>query len=144
MKTEFFTIELNNPKRDFININDKVKECVKKSGIKNGFCIVFTQHTTGAVKVHEWETEKNRDLIIDSLDFLERVAPTQQNYGHDKASVDDRPNTHSHLKALLLNSGEVIPIKDGELLLGQWQAIYFVELDPPRPSRKVIVEIMGE
>lgn len=131
-------------KIDFIDITERAKRIVKESKIKNGFLLAYTQHTTSSVKVHEFETEHDRALIKDSLDFLEKIAPSNAQYRHDKSNVDNRPNTHAHLKSLLMNSSETIPIKAGELLLGKWQALYFVEMDGPREKRKVIIEIVGE
>ena len=142
---EFSEIEIDTKEKiEFMNMTKAVQEKVDESGIKNGFAVVFTQHTTAAVKVHETETEADRALIKDSLEFLERIASSEGNYRHDKSNVDGRPNTHAHLKSLMLNSAEVIPLREGKLLLGTWQSLYFIEMDGPRRKRKVIVEIVGE
>lgn len=144
---ELHSIELETKNKvEFINITDKINDIISKSKIKNGFAVVFTMHTTSAIKISERETEKDKALVKDSIDFLERIAPSNPDYDyrHDKSNVDDRPNTHSHLKSLLLNSSELIPIKDGKLLLGQWQGIFFIELDGPREKRNITIQLTGE
>ncbi|HPM41645.1 MAG TPA: YjbQ family protein, partial [bacterium] len=55
-----------------------------------------------------------------------------------------RANARSHLMSLLLSASETVPVADGKLLLGDWQSIFFVELDGPRERRGVCVKIMGE
>ncbi len=141
MKTVFEEIKLSTSKEfELIEITDRVKEAVTKSGIKNGLVLVFSQHTTGGVRISEYE----KSLTIDIEAFFEKLAPKGGKYGHNITNVDDRINAHSHLQALLVNSGELMPLRDGKLVLGSWQTIFFVEVDGPRPERKVTVEIMGE
>ena len=122
-----------------IDISNKVVESVKKSGISNGIVIVFSTHTTGAIKINE--NEKN--LIGDFDNMFEKLIPRNFDYEHNKTAIDNRPNAHSHLRSMLINSSETIPFKDGKMLLGTWQAIFFIELDGPRQNRKIIVEVIG-
>jgi secondary thiamine-phosphate synthase enzyme len=63
---------------------------------------------------------------------------------HNFNPVDGRLNAHSHLLGLFMNASETIPIAQGELLLGQWQSIFFIELDGPREERILRVQIAGE
>ncbi|MEM3839478.1 MAG: secondary thiamine-phosphate synthase enzyme YjbQ [Candidatus Micrarchaeaceae archaeon] len=125
---------------ELIAITEGVKECVKKSGIKNGHAIVYTQHTTGSVRVSEDEISLHDDYAA----FLDKLAPRSGSYKHDITNVDGRKNGHAHLQSMLLNSNETILIKDGKLLLGAWQTVFFIELDGPRPERKVIIQVVGE
>ncbi len=141
MKTFFDEISFPTCKEfELIEIKDKVAESVRKSSIRNGFVIVFSQHTTGAIRVNEYE----KSLMADFENFFNRLAPKQAGYGHDMTNVDDRINAHSHLQSMLMNSGESIPLKDGKMMLGTWQTIFFIEVDGPRPSRKVTIEVVGE
>jgi thiamine phosphate synthase YjbQ (UPF0047 family) len=59
-------------------------------------------------------------------------------------SVDPRANAHSHLLSMFLNSSETIPIKGGELLLGRYQVVFFVEVDGPRKERRFFISVMGD
>jgi secondary thiamine-phosphate synthase enzyme len=76
--------------------------------------------------------------------FLEKLAPKNGKYGHDINPVDGRKNAHAHLKSLLLNSSESIPVQNGKMKMGNWQRVFFVELDGPRNERKIIVQVVGE
>ncbi|MBI4044010.1 MAG: YjbQ family protein [Candidatus Diapherotrites archaeon] len=125
---------------EFHDITEKVREAVKKSNVKEGLVNVFTQHTTCCVKINEFEEK----LMQDFYQFLEKRVPQFEKYGHDINPVDGRKNAHSHLKSLILNTSECIPLQKGELLLGTWQRVFFVELDGPREKRKVIVQVLGE
>jgi secondary thiamine-phosphate synthase enzyme len=75
--------------------------------------------------------------------FLKRLVPRDGDYLHNLAPVDDRDNAHAHLIGLFMNASESIPVRDGELLLGGWQSVFFVELDGPRPRREVSLQFIG-
>ncbi|MFA4906785.1 MAG: secondary thiamine-phosphate synthase enzyme YjbQ [archaeon] len=142
---EFSEIEIDTKEKiEFIDITGRAREFVEKSGIKNGILVAFTQHTTSSLKVHERETEIDKALLKDSIEFLEKMAPSSGKYKHDRTNVDGRPNAHSHLKSLMMNSSETIPIRNGKIALGSWQALYFIEMDGPRNGRKIIFTATGE
>jgi secondary thiamine-phosphate synthase enzyme len=138
----FFDNIMVQSKKEFeiIDITDSVLKCINKSGVKNGLVTLFTQHTTGSLRVGEIE----EGLLEDYAKFFENVVPKNRTYKHNTTNVDDRPNAHSHIQSLMLNSNETIPIADGKLLSGTWQKVFFIELDGPRKERKVIVEVMGQ
>jgi len=121
-----------------------IKAALAKSGIKNGFVTVTSQHTTTAISINENEER----LVEDVRSFLNRLIPAGDKYLHNDIALrdcpDDEPeNAHSHLAAMLLGSSEVVPIMQGELVLGQYQSVMLYELDGPR-SRKVCVQVYGE
>ena len=141
MKAHFVDIDLNTNKHlQFIDINDKVKEAVKKSNVKNGFCLAYSNHTTASVKI----TENESSLLDDFEALFKSIAPEDSKYGHNLTNVDSRKNAHSHLRSLLLQQSEIMPVKDSKLLLGEWQSIFFIEFDGPRNNRKIMVEVFGE
>ena len=134
--------EINFETRDtieFIDLTDKIKDVCAKSGVKDGLVNVFTEHTTSAVKINE----RCAKLQSDMLEMLNAIVPNK-NYRHDEDTVDSRANARGHLMALLMNTSETIPIVSGKLLLGNWQSIFFVELDGPRKNRSVMVKLVGE
>ena len=121
-----------------------IRENITKSGITNGFVTVTSQHTTTAIAINENEAR----LLDDVKAFLERLIPASDKYLHNDIALRDCPsdepeNAHSHLAAMLLGSSEVIPLVNGELVLGQYQSVMLYELDGPR-SRKVSVQVFGE
>lgn len=116
---------------ELIDITGRVKESL--GGIISGVCIVFTPHTTTGIIVNENEDGLKGDI----LDLLNEIVPIRRGYRHDR--IDD--NAHAHLKSLLLGPSVAIPVENGELILGTWQRIFFVELDGPR-RRKVYVKMI--
>ncbi len=129
----------------FIDITDKVQELVQHSGILQGMALIFSRHTTAAIKINEHEPE----LVKDMERFLSRLSPQEAAYFHNDFTVrtvnmeeDECPNGHAHCQHLLLGTSETVPIMDGRLMLGVWQRIFMVELDRPR-AREVVVQVMG-
>jgi secondary thiamine-phosphate synthase enzyme len=130
----------------FIDITDQVAEVARKAAIQNGFAIVFSRHTTAAIRINENEPM----LLRDMEQFLESVAPSDVYYSHNdftrrtaNMSDGEQPNAHSHCQQLLLGASEAVPIVNGELLFGQWQRLFLVELDRGR-EREIVVQLVGE
>jgi len=124
---------------EFVDLTADVRSWVRASGVRDGLLVVTSPHTTARITRNERETELQRDMVR----FLERLAPAGLEYGHDRAPVDDRANAHAHLLGLLMPAGEAIPVSDGDLVMGAWQALFFVELDGPRPWREVHLQLIG-
>ena len=122
--------------QELIDINGKVQEIVNKSKIEEGICTVFCKHATAAIIINE---NYDPNVCLDIIDALNRLIPAGK-WLHDK--VDG--NADAHIKAAILGPHETVPIKSGELQLGQWQSLMFVELDGPRSNRTVVVQILGE
>ena len=147
MKVKNFSLKVDTKDAlQLIDITDWVKGCVSDSHIRNGLVLVYSRHTTAAVKINE-----NEPLLIEDMaEFLERIAPRDAYYRHNDFSIrtvnmteDESPNGHAHLQHLMLGCSETIPLVDGKIPFGQWQSIFFIELDHPRP-REVMVQVMGE
>jgi len=147
MKTFNKTIEIDSKKQfDIVDLTEKIKSFIKESCLKNGMINIQSMHTTASVFVQEQEP-----LLLDDIKkCLERLIPQNINYNHDdfdKRTInfcnDECRNGHSHCKAMLLQLNVTLNLIEGELQLGQWQKILFIELDRPR-SRKVQLQIIGE
>ncbi len=131
---------------EFIDITEQVRDFVRESQVEFGLAVVFSKHTTAAIKINE-----NEPLLLkDMEDFLEKVASRNGDYRHNDLTVrtvnlteDECPNGHAHCQHLLLGTSETIPIIDGKLQFGRWQRIFLIELDMPRP-REVLVQILGD
>ena len=123
-----------------VDITDQVKEVVSNSGIKNGTLTIITQHTTSAININEQEEGLQDDMVK----FLTELVPKDGDFIHNKNAADGRVNARSHLMALFTNASETVPIASGELVLGKWQSIFFIELDGPREERTVMLQIRGE
>jgi len=117
-------IEVSTSERvEFIDVTSEVAATVP-TGLDEGLCTVFVPHTTAGVIVNENE---NR-LISDIERLLQRLVPREEGYEHDE--IDD--NADAHLRATLLGGSVSLPVEDGDLALGTWQSVMFVECDGPR------------
>jgi secondary thiamine-phosphate synthase enzyme len=122
----------------FIDLSDELRAWVRASGVRDGLLTVTSPHTTARITRNEREAELQGDMVR----FLERLAPADAPYRHNLDTVDGRANAHSHLLGLLMPASESIPVVDGELSMGAWQSIFFVELDGPRAVREVQLQLM--
>jgi secondary thiamine-phosphate synthase enzyme len=128
----------------FIDITERIEEASRHAGVSNGFAVVFSKHTTAAIRINENEPA----LLSDMERMLEGIAPCRAQYQHNEfahafSDNGERPNGHSHCQHLLLGASEAVPIVDGRLLVGQWQRIFLIELDRAR-DREVVVQFVGE
>jgi secondary thiamine-phosphate synthase enzyme len=123
-----------------VDITQQVRERLANSKLHNGLVTLISRHTTARVNLNEHELQLHRDMVT----FLKRLVPRDGDYLHNLAPVDDRDNAHAHLLGLFMNASESIPVVDGELLLGSWQSVFFVELDGPREQRSVTLQFIGE
>lgn len=125
---------------ELYNVTDRVRELVRESGIKAGFLIVSTLHTTTAVFINEFQAA----LMADVKNFLQRLAHSEHGYLHncEDCSDCDRANADSHIRAMVLGHNLTIPVKEGAILLGKWQSILFAELDGPR-ERMLTAQVIG-
>jgi secondary thiamine-phosphate synthase enzyme len=108
---------------DVVDVTDRVRDAVP-ADVQHGVCTVFVRHTTAGVVVQEPES----GLLEDVANHLEHLAPSDGDYAHDR--IDD--NADAHLRATVLGEHVAVPVRDGDLALGTWQAILFVECDGPR------------
>lgn len=124
---------------EFHDLTQTVQDWVRAAGVREGLLTVTSPHTTARITRNELDPALQRDMVR----FLESLAPATGDYEHNLATVDDRLNAHAHLLGLFMPASESIPVADGELMLGGWQALFFVELDGPRPRREVHLQLMG-
>lgn len=122
---------------DILDITDAVSKAVVESGLKNGVVTVFVPGSTGALTTIEYEP----GLLKDLPNMLERIAPRNIPYEHEKRWHDG--NGHSHVRASLIGPSLTVPFIEGRLALGTWQQIVFVELDIRSRSRRLILQIIG-
>jgi len=132
----------------FIDVTDDVIDFVEESGVSDGLVHVFCPHTTVAVKINEAEN----GFIMDFRDFMSKLVPENHNYRHNDLSVRNKNtlcedpslciNGDSHICQMLIGcSSETIPLRGGELTLGEWQRIFLIEVDKKR-KRRLDVSIM--
>lgn len=123
-------------RREYLHITNQVADIVRRSGVREGMVLVSAMHITAGVYVNDNEP----GLIQDIDDWLEKLAPVDPRYRHHRTGED---NGDAHLKSMLVHHEVIIPITNGVLDLGPWQAIFYAEFDGQRRKR-VVVKVMGE
>jgi len=136
--TEYLTFTV--PARmDFVNITPQVEAAVRKSGVREGLCLVNAMHITASVFINDNET----GLHADYKKWLEQLAPfdpSPQRYAHNRTGED---NADAHMKRQVMGREVVVAITNGKLDFGPWEQIFYGEFDGRRPKR-VLVKIIGE
>jgi secondary thiamine-phosphate synthase enzyme len=128
-----FTIRTKT-RNELVEVTAEVREAVRASGIRSGFCVVYCPHTTAAITIQE---NADPDVVRDMLLWLNANVPKDvPGFRHAEGNSD------SHIKASLVGPSVTILIEAGELVFGTWQGVYFCEFDGPR-TRTTIVQIVG-
>ncbi|MBT9131915.1 YjbQ family protein [candidate division NPL-UPA2 bacterium Unc8] len=125
-------------KTDIIDITSEVSSQLGECQLKKGVVVVFIPGATGAITVLEYEP----GLVKDLKEALEVIAPQDGVYAHNKKWGD--MNGYSHIRAALLGPSLSVPFINGNLQLGRWQQIIFIELDNRPRSREIILQFSGE
>lgn len=124
-------------RQEIINITPQVENELKKSGVKEGFCLVNAMHITSSVFINDDEGGLHKDFMI----WLEKLAPHEpvsfyrHNVGED--------NADAHLKRQIMGREVVVAITKGKLDFGPWEQIFYGEFDGRRRKR-ILVKVIGE
>jgi len=131
-------IKKTNGNCDIIDITGDAVSFIKKTKIVNGLCTVFSVGSTGGVTTIEYEP----GLIKDIPKFFEKTVPSAVRYNHNDTWGDN--NGHAHIRSSLVKTSLSIPVVGGELTLGTWQQIIFIDFDNRPRTRRIILQVMGE
>jgi thiamine phosphate synthase YjbQ (UPF0047 family) len=139
-------------RREFVRITEDVADAVREAGIAEGMVLVSAMHITAGV----WVNDDEPGLQADVLEWLDKLAPPSWqvpandlahallpdpgDYRHHRGGED---NGDAHLKNLLVHHQVVLPVTDGRLDLGPWQAVFYTEFDGGRDKR-LIIKVLGE
>jgi secondary thiamine-phosphate synthase enzyme len=124
-------------RREFINITNQVNQCIRESGIQEGFVLVNAMHITASVFINDDEPGLHRDFER----FLEKLAPEKPYSQYDHNGYED--NGDAHIKRTIMGREVVVAITEGGLDFGPWEQIFYGEFDGMRDKR-VLVKIIGE
>lgn len=108
-------------RNEFIDVTARIQDIVEE--VSEGVVTVFSPHTTTAITINE---NADPDVSRDILKKLEELIPQKDNFSHMEGNSD------AHIKASLFGSSVRVIVKEGRLLLGTWQSIFFCEFDGPR------------
>ena len=130
------TFDVRTPSRSaMIDITDRVAQVIRDSGLTQGIVTVYVPHTTAGLTINE---NADPDVVHDVLAALDKVVPWHQDfYEHSEG------NSAAHAKSSIVGCSTVVPVADGRMALGTWQAVFFCEFDGPR-TRRVIVTVAGQ
>ncbi|MFQ5554761.1 MAG: secondary thiamine-phosphate synthase enzyme YjbQ [Acidimicrobiia bacterium] len=131
---------------EFWDLTDFVRAAVERSSVRHGQVTIYTPHTTTSIVINESET----GFLNDFRRRIARTVPTEDYYEHDDHAVrtenlqeDELINGHAHVRQLLVGQPSVtVPVVDGEVLLGRWQRIMYLELDQAR-ERRAFIHVQG-
>jgi len=125
-------------RRGFVLITPQVQECLNRSGIREGLCLVNAMHITASVFINDNEFGLHEDYEA----WLEQLAPHEPvcRYNHNATGED---NGDAHLKRQIMGREVVVAVSEGQLDLGPWEQIFYGEFDGRRRKR-VLVKLIGE
>ena len=149
--TVYMTFETER-RREFVRITGDVQRAVDEAGVSEGMALVSAMHITAGV----WVNDDEPGILEDALEWLDKLAPatwqdppndtarellpTGGDYRHHRGGED---NGDAHLKNLLVHHQAIVPVTEGRLDLGPWQAIFYAEFDGGRPKR-LVIKVLGE
>jgi secondary thiamine-phosphate synthase enzyme len=119
--------------RDFIDITPQVQQQVDATNVVEGICMVFSPHTTAAITVNE---NADPDVVSDLLRAYTELIGDERRFAHAEG------NSGAHALTSLVGPSVMLPVQNGQLRLGRWQAVYLCEFDGPR-QRSVQVQVLG-
>jgi secondary thiamine-phosphate synthase enzyme len=131
------TIVVSTRGRGLVDVTERVRAAVRASGVRVGLCSLFLQHTSASLVVQE---NADPSVLRDLERFLDRLAPEDARYEHDAEGPDDMP---AHIRSAVTKTSEVVPIVDGNLGLGTWQAIYLWEHRRAPHERRLVITVLG-
>ena len=117
-----YAYTLETPSEDFCPITPQVQGAVAESGVTDGICVVYCPHTTAGITINE---NADPDVVTDLLLAYREAFPDRPQFRHMEG------NSAAHAKATAVGSSVTVPVKNGRLVLGTWQGIYFCEFDDP-------------
>lgn len=123
---------------DVHDITEQIASAVSDSGLVSGTVTIFCPSSTSALTTIEYES----GAVSDLRRLFDEIVPSHREYAHNERWHDG--NGHSHVRAALLGPSLTIPFVDGQLTLGTWQQVIYIDFDNRPRQRKLIVQLIGE
>lgn len=132
------TVHVRTKGRGLYDVTREVEDVVAGSGVRAGLCSVFLAHTSASLV-----TQENADpsVLRDLERWMSALAPDGTDYEHDAEGPDDMP---SHIRASITKTSETVPVVDGRIALGTWQAIYVWEHRHAGHDRRLVITVLGD
>jgi secondary thiamine-phosphate synthase enzyme len=123
--------------RGFVDLTPDVDRFLRDSNAKEGAVTLFIRHTSASLTIQE---NADPSVLTDLQTVLSRLAPEDAGWTHDTEGPDDMP---AHVKTMLTSVSVQIPVINGEMVLGTWQAIYLIEHRARAHRREVVLQFIG-
>ncbi|MGC2085547.1 MAG: secondary thiamine-phosphate synthase enzyme YjbQ [Bradyrhizobium sp.] len=123
--------------RGFIDLTREVAAFLGQAGAREGAVTVFIRHTSASLTIME---NADPSVLQDLATALSRLAPENAGWVHDTEGPDDMP---AHIKTMLTSASLQVPVRDGRMMLGTWQAIYLIEHRVRPHQREIVLQFMG-
>ena len=121
----------------FVDLTREVAKFVRDASAKEGAVTLFIRHTSASLTIQE---NADPSVLDDLMTALDRLAPENAGWTHDTEGPDDMP---AHVKTMLTAASLQIPVLDGKLALGTWQAIYLIEHRVRAHRREIVLQFVG-
>ena len=123
--------------RGFVDLTSEVAKFLRDATAREGQATLFVRHTSASLTIQE---NADPSVLTDLTTALDRVAPENAGWTHDAEGADDMP---AHVKTMLTAVSLQIPVLNGELALGTWQAIYLIEHRARPHRREIVLQFIG-
>jgi secondary thiamine-phosphate synthase enzyme len=133
--TSLLTVQTSG--RGFTDLTAETAKFVREAGAREGAVTLFIRHTSASLTIQE---NADPSVLVDLTTALGRLAPEHAGWSHDTEGPDDMP---AHIKTMLTAASLQVPVLDGKLALGTWQAIYLIEHRARPHRREVVLQFMG-
>lgn len=137
VKTTFISLNTQG-NADIRDITDQISKAISKSGLVSGIATIFCPSATSALTTIEYES----GAVSDLRRLFDEIVPSNREYAHNQRWHDG--NGHSHVRAALLGPSLTIPFVEGQLMVGTWQQVIYVDFDNRPRQRKLVVQLIGE
>jgi secondary thiamine-phosphate synthase enzyme len=122
----------------FVDLTREVEKFIRDAGAKEGALTLFIRHTSASLTIQE---NADPSVLADLTTALDRLAPENAGWTHDAEGPDDMP---AHVKTMLTGASLHVPVLNGELALGTWQAIYLIEHRSRPHRREIVLQFIGQ
>jgi secondary thiamine-phosphate synthase enzyme len=133
--TSLLTVQT--PGKGFVDLTSQVENFVRETNAREGAVTLFIRHTSASLTIQE---NADPSVLTDLQTALSRLAPENTGWTHDAEGPDDMPG---HVKTMLTATSLHIPVVNGEMALGTWQAIYLIEHRARAHQREVVLQFVG-
>jgi secondary thiamine-phosphate synthase enzyme len=121
----------------FVDLTREVARFAADASAREGAVTLFIRHTSASLTIQE---NADPSVLDDLMTALSRLAPEDAGWSHDTEGPDDMP---AHVKTMLTSTSLQIPVLNGKLALGTWQAIYLIEHRARPHRREIVLQFVG-